>query len=174
LARNQYDAEPGKFSSPEQVRVSHILVSKKACEPEARAREILLRARQPGADFVALAREYSDDPASAARGGDLGLLPRGRLDQPFEAAAFALKQPGDISDVVKTEHGYHIIRLDERRPAARQPFDAVRESLTKSLADSAARAGRQQMVDRLTAGIQFDQQVIESLVASRPMVPRGN
>ena len=174
LARNQYDAEPGKYSTPEQVRVSHILVSAKACEPEIKAREILSRARQPGADFAVLAREYSDDPASAARGGDLGLFPRGRMALPFESAAFALKQPGDISDVVKTEFGYHIIRLEERRPAARQPFEAVRETVIKSLADSAARAGRQQMVDKLMSGMQIDQQVIESLIASRPMAPRGN
>jgi peptidyl-prolyl cis-trans isomerase C len=174
MARSQYDAAPEKYMSPEQIRVSHILVSAKACDPEARAREILARARQPGADFAALAREYSDDPGSAARGGDLGLSPRGRMAPPFEAAAFALKEPGDLSDLVKTEFGFHIIRLDERRPAARQPFEAVRDSLIQSLADSMARSGRQQMVDRLTAGIQINDEVIESLIASRPKVPRGN
>jgi peptidyl-prolyl cis-trans isomerase C len=171
-ARNQYDAEPEKFASPEQVRVSHVLVSSKACEPEARAREVLARARQPGADFAQLAREYSDDSGSAARGGDVGFFPRGRMAAPFEAAAFSLKQPGDLSDVVKTEFGYHIIRLEERKPAARQAFEAVREPLVKNLADSEARSRRQQLVDRLTAGIQFDQGAIEALVAGRPLAAR--
>jgi peptidyl-prolyl cis-trans isomerase C len=174
LARNQYDAAPEKYSIPEQIRVSHILVSSRACEPEARAREVLARARQPGSDFAALAREYSDDPASAARGGDLGLFQRGRMTPAFEVAAFALKQPGDLSDLVKTEYGYHIIRLEERKPAARQPFEAVRESLTRGLADSASRTSRQQLIDKLAAGIQFNQEVLESLAASRPQAPKGN
>ena len=167
LARNQYDAEPAKFDTPEQVRVRHILVSAKACEPEARARQLLEKARQPGADFAALAEANSDDPGSAARGGDLGFFGRGRMTKDFEAAAFALKQPGDLSDVVKTEFGYHVIRLEERKPAERQPFEAVRDGLVRTLAESESRSRRQQAVDQITAGIQFDTEALESIAAGR-------
>jgi peptidyl-prolyl cis-trans isomerase C len=167
LARSQYDASPEKFETPEQVRVRHILVSAKACEAEARARDLLAQARQPGADFAALAKANSDDPGSAARGGDLGFSARGKMAPAFEAAAFALKQPGDLSDVVKTEFGYHVIRLEERKPASRQPFEAVREGMVKSLAEGEARNRRQEAVERIAAGVQVDQGVIEGLVASR-------
>ncbi len=173
LARNQYDAAPEKFTSPEQIRVSHILVSSKSCDPEGRARDLLARAGRPGADFAALARESSDDAATASRGGDLGFFARGRMVPAFEAAAFSLKQPGDLSGVVKSEFGYHIIRLDERKPASREPFDAVRENLTRSLVETEVRKRRQEVVDKIVAEVQIDQAAIEALVASRPLSPKS-
>jgi peptidyl-prolyl cis-trans isomerase C len=172
LARNQYDATPEKFDTPEQVRVRHILISAKACEPEQRARELLAKARQPGADFAALAKANSDDPGSAARGGDLGFFAKGKMAPAFEVAAFALQQPGDLSDVVKTEFGYHVIRLEERKPAGRRPFDAVRDELVKSVSEAEARNRRQQVVDRISAQVQFDRQAIDELVATRPAPAR--
>jgi peptidyl-prolyl cis-trans isomerase C len=174
LARNQYDAAPEKFTTPEEVRVSHILIHAKACEAEARAREVLALARQPGADFAALAKEKSDDAASAAKGGDLGFFSRGKMAPAFESAAFALKQPGQLSDVVKTEFGYHVIRLEERKPAARQPFEAVREGLMKNFTESEARARRQQVLDRVNAGIEIDQKAIEALVAAEKSGAKPN
>jgi peptidyl-prolyl cis-trans isomerase C len=167
LARNQYDAAPNKFDQPEQIRVSHILVSAKACEPEARARDLLAKARAPGVDFAALATAHSDDPGSAARGGDLGFFAKGRMTAAFEQAAFALKQPGDLSDVVKTEFGYHVIRLEERKPASRQPFEAVRDNLVKTLADGERGARRQQYLDQISGAIQLDPAAIEAIAASR-------
>lgn len=166
LARNQYDAAPDKFSTPEEIRVRHILVAAKACDADNRAQELLGLARQPGADFAALAKANSDDPGSAERGGDLGFFARGKMAAAFEAAAFDLKQPGDLSDVVKTEFGFHIIRLEERKPAGRQPFETVREGLMKSLADSASRSRRQEAVDKITAEVQINRDAIEALAAA--------
>jgi len=174
LARNQYDATPEKFTTPEEVRVSHILIHAKACDAEARAREILAVARKPGADFAALAKEKSDDPASAVKGGDLGFFGRGKMAPAFESAAFALKQPGDLSEVVKTEFGYHVIRLEERRPASRQPFETVRDGLMKGIAENEARARRQQVLDRVNAAIEINQKAIEALVAERNPGARPN
>jgi peptidyl-prolyl cis-trans isomerase C len=171
LARNEYDAAPEKFDTPEQVRASHILVSSRTCDAEAKARELLARARQPGADFAALARENSDDPGSAARGGDLGSFPRGRMKREFEEAAFALKQPGDLSDVVKTDSGYHIIRLDERKPAQRQPFEAAREELVKRIAQREMRSRRQQFADQVTETIKFDREAIQEVAAGGGLKP---
>lgn len=172
LARSQYDASPEKFESPEEVRVSHILISAKACEAEKRAGELLAQARQPGADFAALARANSDDPGSASRGGDVGFFARGKMAPAFEAAAFALRQPGDLSEVVKTQFGYHVIRFEERKPAERKPFDVVRDDLMKSIAQGEVRSRRQAVIDQITAGIQLNREAIEALVsrgsASKP------
>jgi peptidyl-prolyl cis-trans isomerase C len=165
LARNQYDADPKKFDTPEQVRVRHVLISAKACEAEAKAREILAKASQPGADFAALAKANSDDPGSASRGGDLGFVARGRMVPAFEAAAFALKQPGDLSDVVKTDFGFHVIRLEERKPAERKPFEAVRDDLVKSIAQSEERSRRQVLLDQIGGSIQFNREAIDAMVA---------
>lgn len=173
LARNHYDAAPAKFDVPEQVRVRHILVAAKSCQPQAKAQELLAQARQPGADFAALAVAHSDDPGSAARGGDLGFFPRGRMARAFEDAAFALKQPGDLSGVVETEIGFHVIRLEERKPATRQPFEEVSDTLVKSLAESEARARRQEALDKITGSVQFDSAAIEALVAGRVAPSRG-
>jgi peptidyl-prolyl cis-trans isomerase C len=172
LARNQYDAAPQKFDRPEQVRVRHILISAKTCDAEAKARELLAKARQPGADFAALAKENSDDPGSAERGGDLGLFSRGRMAPAFESAAFALQQPGDLSDVVKTEFGFHVIRLEEHKPAERKPFEAVRGELVKTVAESESRARRQRVVDEITANIRFDSEAVDALVASQAKAAR--
>jgi len=174
LARNQYDAAPQKFETPEQVRVRHILVSAKACEAETRARELLAKARQPGADFAALAKENSDDPGSAARGGDLGFFERGRMTPAFEAAAFSLKQPGDLSDVVKTEFGYHVIRLEEHKPAQRRSYEEVRGELLKTAEEGETRARRQRVVGEITAGIKFDSEAVDALVASQAKAARPN
>lgn len=174
LARNQYNAAPEKFEQPEQIRVRHILVDARACDAEARVKELLAAARAPGADFAALAKANSHDPASAERGGDLGFFARGRMAAPFDAAAFALKEPGQISDVVKTEFGYHIIRLEERRPAARQPFEAVRDGLIRGLADSEMRTRRREAADAIAATVKLDVPAIEAFYAARRAAPRPN
>lgn len=110
----------------EQVQVRHILVQ---TEPEAR--DIYKRLQQ-GADFGALARQFSLDTASAERGGDLGWVFRGQTDPPFEAAAFALL-PNQFSGPIKTEKGYHLIQLlaKEVRPL---PFDLVQQRRAESFA----------------------------------------
>lgn len=174
LARNQYDATPEKFDVPEQVRVRHILIGARACEPEKRAREVLALAREPGANFAALAKANSDDPGSAAQGGDVGFFARGRMAAAFEAAAFALKEPGELSDVVKTEFGYHVIRLEERKPGGRQPFEAVRDGLVKSLADGEARSRRQRVLDGLNANIEFDGETLDAVLAARRAGAKAN
>lgn len=115
-----------RYSAPEEVRARHILVSSEGAgaDADAAARaevEGLLRRVRAGEDFGALAREHSDDPATRATGGDLGFFGRGAMLDAFERAVFSLR-PGETSDVVRTEVGYHIIQCTEFRPAVAQPL----------------------------------------------------
>jgi len=133
-----YESRPDLFTEPEQVRLRHVLlkVDQGASRAErARVRRaaerVLAAARKPGADFAALARRRSQD-GSAASGGDLGLVSRGQMVAPFEAAAFAL-QPGEISPVVETPFGYHVIKAEERRGGERVPEPQVREAIRRKI-----------------------------------------
>jgi len=110
------------YDTEEQIQASHILV-----ETEDEARDILEEFAS-GADFVSLARERSLDTGSAQAGGDLGWFGRGQMVQPFEQAAFAL-EVGEISDVVQTDFGYHVILLTERKEAVHPELDEVIEQV---------------------------------------------
>jgi peptidyl-prolyl cis-trans isomerase C len=133
-----YKANPDQFKEQEQVRASHILFSvakdaapaaKLATKTEA---EGVLKRVKAGEDFAALAKQYSKDPGSAAVGGDLNFFPKGQMVPPFDAAAFAMK-PGDISDLVETDFGYHIIKLTEKRTGRIVPLAEVKDRLSEFL-----------------------------------------
>ncbi|RLA04780.1 MAG: hypothetical protein DRQ45_00045 [Gammaproteobacteria bacterium] len=122
-----------RLTLPEQVRVRHILLSWKPLgKPDDRAAlheqmvPILKKARD-GEDFAELARQYSED-STRMDGGDVGLFNRGMMVPAFEAMAFSL-QPGEISDIIETPFGVHILRLEERRESRLLPLDEVREQL---------------------------------------------
>lgn len=140
--RKRYQDDAAKYSSTEQRSVSHILVEvpakatdaqKKAAE--ARANALAAQARAPGADFAALAKANSDDAGSKGNGGSLGLMSKGGLPGPFEDAAFAM-QAGEVRGPVKSDFGWHVIKVDEIRGSNRQPFEAVRAQLEKELQES--------------------------------------
>jgi len=134
-----------KFTEPEQVRARHILVKVTAdadADAKAAARkkaEELLAKVKAGADFAALAKESSQDPGSAAKGGDLGLFPRGHMVPAFEEAAFAL-QAGGVSDVVETPFGFHVIKVEEHPPGGVKPLEAVRGEIVDTLKQERALA----------------------------------
>jgi len=137
--KTYYEQNASRFGTKEERRASHILITAPASasaqereKAKARAEELLAQARQAPAAFAELARKNSQDPGSAEKGGDLGLLSRGETVKPFEDAMFALGK-GDISDVVESEFGYHIIRLDDVKPAVVAPFDQVRADIENEL-----------------------------------------
>lgn len=145
-----YTGHSSEFTSGEEVRARHILIRPAAQEggepsDEAwrqaldRVREVSARSVAPGADFPALAREFTDDTGSRETGGDLGWFGRGRMVKEFEDAVFAL-QPGEVSAPVKSQYGYHLIRLEERRAAGQRPLAEVRESIRARLAEGLADA----------------------------------
>jgi len=128
-ARELFLAERAKFGVAEQVSASHILIdAKKHTREEGRRLAEAARARVlAGADFNAVARELSEDPSAASNGGKLGFFSRAEMDPAFADAAFALRKPGDISEPVLSSFGWHVIKLEDRKPAVQRSFDEVRE-----------------------------------------------
>ena len=137
--RDFYDKNKAQIAQPERVHVRHILIGAKADAPaadKANARkkaEDLLQRIKGGEDFAKLAQENSDDPGSKPRGGDLPPFARGQMVPPFEAAAFALQKPNELSPVVESPFGYHIIQLLERQQASTIPYDQVKERIQAML-----------------------------------------
>ena len=166
-ARTTYNANPNQFMQPEQVHARHILVAVNAgrndAQAKARADELLAQLRG-GKPFEELAREASDDKGSAQRGGDLGTFGKGRMVAEFEAAAFALTKPGQLSEPVKSQFGYHIIELVERVPARRQAFDDVRAELREDARATLDARTRKQTWDDATQGVQVDSDMVRKLV----------
>ncbi len=143
-----------RLTLPEQVRVRHILLTWKPMgtqDDRAAIREqmrtILEKARS-GSDFAALAREHSEDSATAKNGGDTGLFHRGQMVPAFEAVAFAL-QPDEISDIVETPFGVHILRLEERRESRLLPLDEIREQLREHIREEKMEVAVEQETARL-------------------------
>ncbi len=135
-----YAARSSQYRQEEQRRVSHILIpaaaDAKPAEKEAakkKAETILVELRKSPGKFAELAKQNSQDPGSAEKGGDLGVVTTGMMVKPFEEAAFKLKS-GETSDIVETEFGYHIVRVTEIQAAKVKALDEVRAELTKELA----------------------------------------
>ncbi len=132
-----YRDHPESFRSPEQVRASHILIAVQAgASEEQRAQKRLELAKlkeeiDKGADFGKLAGEHSDCP-SKARGGDLGYFPRGRMVKPFEDAAFGMKV-GEVSDIVETQFGYHLIKVTDHQQPKQAGLDDVKDQIENLL-----------------------------------------
>jgi peptidyl-prolyl cis-trans isomerase D len=129
------------YSTPEQVRASHILfktAGKKEDEVKAKAEQVL-KELKAGGDFAALAKKYSEDEASAKQGGDLDFFAKGKMMPEFDAAAFTL-QPGVLSDLVKTQYGFHIIKVTDKKEASTRTLDTVRPQIVDQLAFDRASA----------------------------------
>ncbi|HKQ84247.1 MAG TPA: SurA N-terminal domain-containing protein [Steroidobacteraceae bacterium] len=129
--RDYYEKVKDRFEAPERRRARHILIptgeGNDAAAAEKLANEVAAKVTA-GGDFAALAKQYSKDPGSAEQGGDLGWAQRGMFVGPFEEALFAMK-PGEIRGPVKSEFGYHIIKLEEIEPAKVKSFDEARTEL---------------------------------------------
>lgn len=135
--KQAYDSQPSRFRTDEQRRASHILIQVAPdAKPEVReaalkkAEKILAEVRKSPDKFAELAKKDSQDPGSAEKGGDLGYFNRSMMVKPFADAVFSLKKVGDISGVVKTEYGYHIIELTGIQPGRTRSLDDVRAELT--------------------------------------------
>lgn len=130
LAYEDYLANPERYSTAEFLDVSHILVGIEEhtlAEAKALATQLKQRLDEDPSRFDALVLEYSDDPAKDTNQGRYKRMQRGTMARPFEKAAYALEEPGDISDPVRTDYGYHLIRLDTRYEPIVRPWEKVRD-----------------------------------------------
>ena len=167
LALSTYNANPKRFEAPAQVRARHILVRRGPPDARATADKLLLDLKA-GADFATLAKEHSGDTGSAVKGGDLGFFGTGRMVPAFDKAVFALSKPGELSEVVETDFGFHIIRLEESRPAGVRPFAEVRESLRRELSAKLLNEARAKEQKRVLDTATPDKAAIDAFAA----VPR--
>ena len=152
-SRAFYDQNAGMFEKPEQVQARHILIKTEDSATEAQkaeARQKIEDVRKKaveGEDFGALAQEYSEGPSNV-RGGDLGYFSRGQMVKPFEDVAFALKE-GEISEVVETQFGYHIIEVTDRQPSSVVAFDTAQVQIAEQLKQEKSRRQIRQYIDSL-------------------------
>ncbi len=152
-ALKYYNEHGIELMQNEQIRVHHILFKvaetadpAKVKSVENKANSVLMRIKK-GEDFEAIARQYSEDP-SALKGGDIGFFSRGDMIKNFEDAAFALKV-GEVSNLVRTPLGFHIIRLDERKSSQKIPFEEVKVSIKLKLKQEHTNSLMQQYVEKL-------------------------
>lgn len=152
-AHKFYTSHPEYFKQPEQVKASHILIKVDAQADQAKQAaakkkiEDIQQKLKQGADFGALAKKYSQGPSSV-RGGDLGFFSRGQMVKPFEDAAFAMKT-GQVSDIVKTRFGYHLIKVTEKKAAGSTPYKDVKAKIISFLKQQKTNAGIQKYVETL-------------------------
>ena len=149
-----YDTNLSQYQTPGRVRASHILLrigESDEAEVEARAASLAARARG-GADFAALAREFSEDEGTSGSGGDLGTFGRGRMVAEFEAAAFSMG-PGEISDPVKSAFGYHVILVTEAEEEVTESFADVRESIANILKQERASSRARSLAQAIAAEV---------------------
>jgi len=165
--RAYYKAHEDELKTPEMVRARHILfrVADNAPEEEKqktlkKAEEILDRIKS-GEDFAELASEFSDDTVTKTNGGDLGVFARGRMVKSFEDAAFALKQ-GEVSEIVETPFGYHIIKVDEKIDASVTPYDSVKDSIKQRLIQEHTQSEISEFTEKALkdAGVEFHTELL--------------
>ncbi|OVZ54757.1 hypothetical protein CDO44_25950 [Pigmentiphaga sp. NML080357] len=154
--KGYYEQNQARYRQDEQRRASHILIAvdssaSEAAREEARkkAQALADQAKAPNADFAKLARENSQDPGSARNGGDLDWFGRGMMVKPFEDAAFALKQ-GEVSGVVPTDYGFHVIKLTGIRPAVVKPLAEVRSQIVEEIKQQQAARRFAEAVEQFT------------------------
>jgi peptidyl-prolyl cis-trans isomerase C len=152
-----YDQNKDKMKQPERLHLRHILVKVEKNAPaadkqkaEAKATGLLARVKK-GEDFAKVATESSDDPGSKAQGGDLSWISKGDTVEPFEKAAFALKTKNEISPVVESPFGFHIIQLLEHQDEGTIPYDQVKDRIGEMLKQRQAQQGIQDRIQALKA-----------------------
>lgn len=154
--RDYYDKNAARFAVAEERRASHILIAADKSAPaaerakaKARAEELLAQVRKNPASFAEVAKKNSQDPGSAENGGALDFFGRDAMAKPFEDAAYALKQ-GEISNVVETDYGYHVIQLTGVRGGDKKSFESVRAEIERELGREQAQSGFAQAAENFS------------------------
>ncbi|XVJ68989.1 MAG: peptidyl-prolyl cis-trans isomerase [Rhizobacter sp.] len=168
-----YDKNIARYTTPEQRRASHVLVkagsdasSDDKAKAKAKAQALLEQIRANPTTFAEVARKNSDDTVSAERGGDLDFFGRGDMTQSFEKAVFELKNDGDISNLVETEFGFHIIQLTGKRGGEKRALDTVRSEIESEL------RAEQAQKKFTEAAVDFSNMVYEQAESLKPVADK--
>lgn len=162
-ARSTYKAEPKRFENPAQFQARHILIMGKSPEDRAKMEKILADLKA-GVSFEEQAKQHSADPGSAAKGGDLGWFPKGRMVKEFDETLDTLKNPGDLSGLVESRFGLHIIKLEGRKPAQMKEFNEVREQLHTEARNKLIKEAREAAIGKLQAHAKGDPAALQSFI----------
>jgi peptidyl-prolyl cis-trans isomerase D len=158
MLKQQYQANVQQYQVPNRVHVEHILFMTVGKTTDAEVEEVkkkaedVLKQVKKGGKFEDLAKKYSEDPGSKDKGGDLSWITQGQTVPEFEKTAFSLS-PGQVSDLVKTQYGFHIIKVLEKETAHTKPFEEVKDSLRAPLLLSQADKLASDTADKLSAAI---------------------
>lgn len=170
-----YNQQMDRFRTPERVHARHILLKTTDKTPaevsliQKRMEELLAQVKK-GGDFAELAKKNSEDTGSGAKGGDLDWIVRGQTVPEFEKAAFTLK-PGEISNLVKTQYGFHIIKVEAHEQARLRPFDEVRGELTAELVRAEVFAKMQTLADQIRSALVRSREEAEKVAAANGIKP---
>lgn len=162
-ARSTYKAESKRFENPTQYHARHILIMGKTPEDRAKAEKIMADLKA-GANFEEQAKQHSADPGSAAKGGDLGWFPKGRMVKEFDETLDTLKNPGDLSSLVESRFGLHIIKLEGRKPAHMKEYSEVREQLHAEARNKLLKEAREAAIGKLQAQAKGDPAALQSFI----------
>lgn len=178
-ARAYYDKNQQMFNAPERVHAYHILIKvsdnpsdEEWAQAKKKAEEIAAKARQKGADFEALAKQFSEDPGSAPNGGDLGYFRKGQMVPEFEGAAFSLPI-GKVSAPVKTKFGYHIIKVTDKKKSGIIPYEEISGKIIQKLTDDRKREKWNTYFQELQAKVKYPNPLPEPEVPASPHGPGG-
>lgn len=164
-AQERYQANPKQFEAPARIAARQIMLPKggnNAQNTEIRVRADALRKElEGGADFAALARQHSTDPSTASRGGDMGFFTKGTFPE-LDPTLDELKI-GEISKTIETQYGFHILKLEDRKPAGVMPFADVRAQLVEQVREEADQKARTNAVDAVRGGMKREDPAIEAL-----------
>lgn len=160
--KKYYDDNMPRFKEREQIKASRVLIRVVPTAPEAerkkaksKAQQLSKDAKKAGADFAKIARDNSNGP-EAAKGGDLGLVYRGRMGNEVDAVAFAMK-PGEISDVIETKAGYEIVKVEERKEERIKPLEEVSDSIRTTILARRKSEKRREVLDNIRANTKVEQ-----------------
>ncbi len=159
--KSYYESHQEEFKLPEMVRARHILIkvdmslSDKDKETMKKKAENILQKIKEGDDFSKIANEFSDDQASKVKGGDLGFFSKGRMVKSFEDAVFSLKK-NEVSDIVETQYGYHIIKAEERKEPSIEPFDSAKDKIKLKLIQDLTRSKINEFIDKAMKDAQVE------------------
>jgi Parvulin-like peptidyl-prolyl isomerase len=173
--RAAYQAQIDSFRTPERVRVRHILLKTEG-KAEGEVAELQKRAEDirqqilKGANMADLARKFSEDTGSAQQGGDIDWVTRGQTVPEFEQAAFTLR-PGQLSDVIKTMYGFHVLRVEAREDARVKPFEEVKAELQQSLVKQRVYDLMQTVADQIRAALLKSPEEADRVAAAHGITP---